>query len=171
MGKKRDAVYCNERHIRKMKGGKYHLIDKQSCPAWHFSNPFKDTHSWNSMSQALEYFGRLTINWPEQGDFSAMSTNGTFSLSKSHSLILIPSTVTAFFVSNSALGTGDNQRKDKILKEFMAQSQMTQQRHMHRSLSYYRWETLTSGVLWTQDVHTGQYQQRLLGGSNTSSGS
>ena len=98
------------------------------------------------MSQALEYFGRLTINWPEQGDFSAKSTNGTFSLSKSHSLILIPSTVTAFFVSNSALGTGDNQRKDKILKEFMAQSQMTQQRHMHRSLYYY----ISAKTSWRQ---------------------
>lgn len=41
--KKRDPVYCYKRYIRKIKGGKYHLIDKQLCPAWHFSNPSR-TH-------------------------------------------------------------------------------------------------------------------------------
>lgn len=44
-GKKRDPVYCYRRHIRKIKGGKYHLRDKQSWLAWYFSNPSKDTHS------------------------------------------------------------------------------------------------------------------------------
>lgn len=58
-GKKRDPVYCCRRHIRKIKGGKYHLIDKQSCPAWHFSNPFKDTHSWSSVSQSLKYIWKI----------------------------------------------------------------------------------------------------------------
>lgn len=41
--KKTDPVYCYKRHIRKIKGGKYHLIDKQLYPAWHFSNPSR-TH-------------------------------------------------------------------------------------------------------------------------------
>ena len=31
--KKRDPVYCYKRHIRKIKGGKYDLTDKQLYPA------------------------------------------------------------------------------------------------------------------------------------------
>lgn len=49
-GKKRDPVYCERRHLSKIKGRKYHLIDKQSCPAWHFPNPSKDTQSWSSVT-------------------------------------------------------------------------------------------------------------------------
>lgn len=41
--KKRDPVYCYKRHIRKIKGGKYDLTDKQLYPAWHFYNPSR-TH-------------------------------------------------------------------------------------------------------------------------------
>ena len=60
-----------------------------------------------------------------------MSTNRNISLSKSRSLILIHSIVPEFLVSDTVLGTGHNQKKDIILKEFMVQSQMTKQRHMH----------------------------------------
>lgn len=53
-----------------------------------------------------------------------METMAFLSLIQSH---LIHSIFAEFFVSDTVLGTGDNQRKDIILKEFMVQSQMTKQ--------------------------------------------
>lgn len=62
-----------------------------------------------------------------------MSTNGNTGLRLIHAL-LIHCIVTEFFASDTVLGTGDNQKKDIILKELMAQSQMTKQRPMHTYL-------------------------------------